>query len=68
MYDDTVLTAIRRHKRHEMLESSNDEGYTLLKDSRYLLLSRMDTHREREAHENNVRIWTKGSLFLRERG
>ena len=58
MYNDTVLTAIRRRKQREMLESGNDEGYALLKNSRYLLLSRMDTlmERDREAHENNVRL------------
>ena len=58
MYNDTVLTAIRRRKQREMLEGGNEEGYTLLKNSRYLLLSRMDTLRERdrEAHENNVRL------------
>ena len=58
MYNDTVLTAIRRRKQREMLESGNEKGYTLLKNSRYLLLSRMDTLREmdREAHENNTRL------------
>lgn len=58
MYNDTVLTAIRRRKQREMLESGNENGYTLLKNSRYLLLSKMDTLRERdkEAHENNVRL------------
>lgn len=58
MYNDTVLTAIRRRKQREMLENGNEEGYTLLKNSRYLLLSRMDTLREmdREAHENNIRL------------
>ena len=58
MYNDTVLTAIRRRKQREMLERGDGKGYTLLKNSRYLLLSRMDTLREmdREAHENNARL------------
>ena len=58
MYNDTVLTAIRRRKQREMLESGDEKGYTLLKNSRYLLLSKMDTLREldRQAHENNARL------------
>ena len=58
LYNDTVITSIRRRKQREMLESGNEDGYTLLKNSRYLLLSRMDTlrSRDREAHENNVRL------------
>ena len=58
LYNDTVLTAIRRRKQREMLENGNEKGYTLLKNSRYLLLSRMDTLRgmDREAHENNIRL------------
>ena len=58
MYNDTVLTAIRRRKQREMLESGDEKGYTLLKNSRYLLLSKMDTLREldRKAHEDNVRL------------
>ena len=58
LYNDTVITAIRRRKQREMLEEGNEEGYTLLKNSRYLLLSKMDTlrSRDREAHDNNVRL------------
>ena len=58
MYSDMVITAIRRRKQREMLENGNEKGYAILKNSRYLLLSRMDTlkARDKEAHENNVRL------------
>ena len=58
LYNDTVITAIRRRKQRELLEGGNEEGYALLKGSRYLLLSRMDTlkERDREAHESNIRL------------
>ena len=58
LYNDTVITAIRRRKQKEMLEKGDENGYRLLKNSRYLLLSKMDTLRERDiaAHENNVRL------------
>ena len=58
LYNDTVTTAIRRRKQKEMLEKGDENGYRLLKNSRYLLLSKMDTLRERDiaAHENNVRL------------
>ena len=58
LYNDTVTTAIRRRKQKEMLEKGDEDGYRLLKNSRYLLLSKMDTLRERDtaAHENNVRL------------
>ena len=61
LYNDTVITAIRRRKQKEMLEKGNENGYRLLKNSRYLLLSKMDTLRERDtaAHENNVRLHEK---------
>ena len=58
LYNDTVITAIRRRKQAELLENGDERGYKLLKNSRYLLLSKMDTLRERDkaAHENNARL------------
>ena len=58
LYNDSVITAIRRRKQRELLEGGNEEGYALLKNSRYLLLSKMDTlkERDREAHESNIRL------------
>ena len=40
LYNDTVITAIRRRKQKELLEGGSEEGYALLKNSRYLLLSK----------------------------
>lgn len=58
LYNDTVITAIRRRKQAELLEKGDEEGYTLLKNSRYILLSSIATleAKDKAAHENNARL------------
>ena len=55
LYNDTVLTKIRRRLQNQFDASGDTENYKLLKGSRFLLLSKRETIRqqEEEAKKNN---------------
>lgn len=55
LYNDTVLTAMRRRKQQELQEQGDTAGYTIYKGSRYLLLSNRATLQDKDARakENN---------------
>lgn len=58
LYNDKVLTAIRRNMQRQMHECGNIGEYNLLKGSRFLLLSKMSTleRKDKENHQNNARL------------
>lgn len=58
LYNDRVITSVRRNLQRQMAESGDDEGYSLLKGSRFILMSRMATleGKDRENHLNNIRL------------
>ena len=55
MFNDSVLSALRRRKQRECRENDDKHGYELLKGSRYLLLTSPESliGKERKARENN---------------
>lgn len=55
LYNDTVLTAMRRRKQRELDESGDRQGYRLYKGSRYIVISdrRKLREKDRRARENN---------------
>jgi transposase len=55
LYNDKVLTAMRRRKQNELQERGDQAGYTLFKGSRYLLLSNRSTLQDKDsrAKKNN---------------
>ncbi len=55
LYNDKVLTAMRRRKQNELNEAGDKQGYTMFKGSRYLLLSNRSTLQDKDtrAKENN---------------
>jgi len=55
LYNDRVLTSMRRRKQNELAEQGDEEGYQLYKGSRYIVLSDRRTlqEKDRKAKENN---------------
>ncbi len=57
LFNDPVLTAIRRRLQNECDENKDGEGFKLLKGSRFILLTSPQKLREKEAAvENNERL------------
>lgn len=58
MFNDTVLSALRRRKQRECLEKGDKTYYQLLKGTRYLLLTAPGklAKQEQMARENNIRL------------
>lgn len=58
LFNDSVLTAIRRRLQNQCAENRDRAGFKLLKNSRYILLTSPGKLRERErlAAENNRRL------------
>lgn len=58
LYQDTVLTAMRRRLQKECDERDDKAGYDLLKGSRFLILTSRENlaRKEKEACENNARL------------
>lgn len=59
LYNDKVLTAMRRRKQNELKETGDQAGYKLFKGSRYLLLANRSTLQEKDARatQNNQRLF-----------
>ena len=59
LYNDTVLTAMRRRKQRELKEAGDEPGYKLFKGARFLLTSSRSTlqKRDKAAHENNEHLY-----------
>lgn len=55
LYNDRVLTAMRRRKQNELAEEGDQKGYQLYKGSRYIVLSDRKTlqQKDEKARENN---------------
>jgi len=55
LYNDRVLTAMRRRKQNELAEQGDQNGYQLYKGSRYIVLSDRKTlqQKDEKARENN---------------
>ena len=55
LYNDKVLTAMRRRKQNELQEHGDKAGYTLFKGSRYLLLANRSTLQDKDTRgkQNN---------------
>jgi transposase len=55
LYNDRVLTAMRRRKQNELAEDGDQKGYQLYKGSRYIVLSDRKTlqEKDRKERENN---------------
>ncbi len=58
LYNDTVLTAMRRRKQRELEESGDRQGYQLYKGSRYIVIADRKTLRKKDqlAQKNNGRL------------
>jgi transposase len=59
LYNDKVLTAMRRRKQRELKEAGDTAGYQLFKGSRFLLTSNRSTLQERDAQaqQNNQQLY-----------
>lgn len=69
MFNDVVLSALRRRKQRECLENNDMAFYKLLKGTRYLLLTSPKKLKKKDeiAHANNVRLrseYTRKGLSL----
>jgi transposase len=55
LYNDSVITTLRRRKQNELYEKGDVEGYRLFKNMRFVLLSSQQTlaKRDRQARTNN---------------
>lgn len=58
LYNDRVLTSMRRRKQAELKEKGDDDRYNLYKGSRYIILSDRKTlqMKDSNAHENNKQL------------
>ena len=55
LYNDKVLTSMRRRKQRELKDAGDEQGYELYKGSRFIVLSDRKTlqEKDRKARENN---------------
>ena len=55
LYNDRVLTSMRRRKQRELKDAGDEEGYELYKGSRFIVLSDRNTlqRKDKKARENN---------------
>jgi transposase len=60
LYNDKVITTMRRRKQRELLEAGDMEGYRLFKGSRFLLTASRSTleRKDKQASENNRHLAT----------
>lgn len=58
LYNDTVLSRMRKRIQNEYRASGDDESYKTMKNSRFLIISNLSTilMKDREAGENNLRL------------
>ena len=58
LYNDRVITSIRRRLQNQMAEKGDEAGYSLLKNTRFMLLSNISTleRKDKENHENSIRL------------
>ena len=59
LYNDSVLTRMRRRLQNELRERGDEHGYSRIRGIRFILLSRRSAlqEKDREAHENNRRLY-----------
>ena len=59
LYNDTVLTKMRRRLQNELKEQNDEDGYNRMKGIRFILLSRRSTlqRKDNAARENNRRLY-----------